>query len=115
MNTIRGKNTLDALARLSAKIDIAVYLFKESTPEDMGELPKDIQETIYLRVAALEDTKTHFNAIVNLLDKERFEELAKNAKPDEIKSDLASILQSGLEDDMIWLHGEENYNPQSVN
>ena len=81
----------------------------------MSELPEDIQETIYLRAAALEETQTHLQAIANLLDKDRFEELAKGADADEIRRDLATIVQRGLEDDQVWLHGEENLGSQSVN
>jgi hypothetical protein len=115
MSTQRGQKTLDALARLSTKIDVDVSLFKEATTDDMHELPEDIQETIYLRTAALEETKTHLAAIANLLDKERFEELAKGADADEIRRDLSSIVQRGLEDDLIWLHGDENHGLQTVN
>jgi len=115
MKTKRGQNTLDALARIATRIDIAVCLFKEATPDDLSELPEDIQETIYLRIAALEETKTHLAAIANLLDKERFEELTKGADADEIRRGLASIVQRGLEDDLVWLHGDENFGPQTVN
>lgn len=66
MSAKRGQKTLDALARLSTKIDVAICLLKEVRQYDMNKYPDDVQESVIMRIAVLEETKTHLKSIADL-------------------------------------------------